>query len=143
MDGPSHLLGKALTSPKLSAMDEGMRQILLALSFLGVLVACQRSEEMPTRELTALETEQLTPKLMPHVQACVVDLKAKSPEARERVELVFRIQSSGKTSSYTEHAPSSYSKQRVDCVNDRVAKLELDLPEGSGGGTLSVELAPE
>jgi len=115
--------------------------VLLAVQFLSS--ACTRREQVPTRELSKLETERLAPVIMPKVQKCYEVAKQKVLTERPRIELVLRINSKGESEAYTEHAPSELSKALVDCVNHELKDVELDLPDGSSGGTLSVELSPE
>ena len=115
--------------------------VLLVLNFFGS--ACTRKEAVPMRELSQIETERFAPVIMPKVQKCYVAAKQKVLTERPRIELVLRINSKGEAEAYTEHAPSELSKALVDCMNQELKDVELDLPDGSSGGTLSVELSPE
>jgi len=110
---------------------------------LVFLLACTRQEQVPARELSKFETERLAPVIMPKVQKCYEAAKQKVLSERPRIELVLRINSKGQAEAFTEHAPSELSKALVDCMNKDLKEVELDLPDGSSGGTLSVELAPE
>ncbi len=116
---------------------------LILLILVPLAFACTRKEQIPARELSKLETERLAPVIMPKVQKCYEVAKQKVLTERPRIELVLSINAKGESKAYTEHAPSQLSTALVDCVNHELKDVELDLPDGSGGGTLSVELSPE
>lgn len=103
-------------------------------------MGCKKSVEAPLKELTPLEAELATQQVLPAVQACYEEVKAALPNDKGRVELVLKIDSEGSIVSFTEHSPNKLSVPMVECVNKKFGSVVIDVPEGSSGGTLSLDL---
>lgn len=133
---------KSLTLMGRMGQEMDMRRYAI-LFCSSILWACEPREEIPQRELSTLETERLAPAIMPSVKVCHDEVKSMFSSRPSKLELVFRISSKGRAKAYTESAPTDFSKAIVDCVNKKMKPIELDLPEGSSGGTLAFDLSDE